>query len=82
MTASDTTPALHLEAPGPGPWTQDGVHFPRPMTRYFQDMHPAAFKASYQASSDQNERSGYMRSFRASIVAAACSSSSSTSSRL
>jgi pimeloyl-ACP methyl ester carboxylesterase len=26
--------------------------------------HPAAFKASYQASSDQNERSGYMRSFR------------------
>ena len=45
MTASDTTPALHLEAPGPGPWTQDGVHFPRPMTRYFQDMHPAAFKA-------------------------------------
>jgi hypothetical protein len=38
MTASDTTPALHLEAPGPGPWTQDGVHFPRP-------MNPAAFKA-------------------------------------
>src|SRR5688572_23228750 len=26
--------------------------------------HPAAFRASYQASSDQNERSGYMRSFR------------------
>ena len=26
--------------------------------------HPAAFKASYQRSSDQNERSGYMRSFR------------------
>ena len=26
--------------------------------------HPAAFKASYQSSSDQNERSGYMRSFR------------------
>jgi len=26
--------------------------------------HPAAFKRSYQKSSDQNERSGYMRSFR------------------
>ena len=26
--------------------------------------HPAAFKASYQTSSDQSERSGYMRSFR------------------
>lgn len=37
--------ALHLDPPGPGPWTQDGVHFPRPMTRYFQDMHPGAFKA-------------------------------------
>jgi pimeloyl-ACP methyl ester carboxylesterase len=27
--------------------------------------HPAAFRSSYQRSSDQNERSGYMRSFRA-----------------
>ena len=26
--------------------------------------HPAAFRSSYKASSDQNERSGYMRSFR------------------
>jgi rifampicin phosphotransferase len=45
MTAPASSTALHLEPPGPGPWTQDGVHFPRPMTRYFQDMHPAAFKA-------------------------------------
>jgi rifampicin phosphotransferase len=35
---------LNLEPPGPGPWTQDAVHFPRPMTRYFQEVHPAAFK--------------------------------------
>jgi pimeloyl-ACP methyl ester carboxylesterase len=27
--------------------------------------HPAAFRASYQSTADQNERSGYMRSFRA-----------------
>ena len=33
--------------------------------------HPAAFKASYQASADQNERSGYMRSFRAAERGAA-----------
>ena len=47
--ASSAPPAtLHLEPPGPGPWAQDGVHFPRPMTRYFQDMHPAAFKAGTQ----------------------------------
>ena len=45
MAASPAPAALHLDPPGPGPWTQDGVHFPRPMTRYFQDMHPAAFKA-------------------------------------
>jgi rifampicin phosphotransferase len=35
---------LNLEPPGLGPWTQDPVHFPRPMTRYFQEIHPAAFK--------------------------------------
>ena len=35
---------LRFEAPGPGPWKQDPVHFPRPMTRYFQEMHPPAFK--------------------------------------
>jgi phosphohistidine swiveling domain-containing protein len=45
MAAPASSTPLHLEPPGPGPWTQDGVHFPRPMTRYFQDMHPAAFKA-------------------------------------
>jgi rifampicin phosphotransferase len=44
MTASDTSTKLHLEPPAPGPWTQDAVHFPRPMTRYFQEIHPAAFK--------------------------------------
>ena len=40
MAASDTPPALQLDPPGAGPWTQDGVHFPRPMTRYWADMHP------------------------------------------
>jgi len=45
VAASANSLALQLDPPGPGSWTQDGVHFPRPMTRYFQDMHPAAFKA-------------------------------------
>ena len=44
MTASDAPSKLHLEPPGPGPWKQDAVHFPRPLTRYFQEMHPPAFK--------------------------------------
>src|SRR5262245_10495548 len=34
---------LHFEPPGPGTWEQDPVHFPRPMTRYWQETHPPAF---------------------------------------
>jgi phosphohistidine swiveling domain-containing protein len=44
MTASDNSTRLRLDPPGPGPWEQDPVHFPRPMTRYFQETHPASFK--------------------------------------
>ena len=44
MTAPDNRAALDLEPPGPGTWEQDPVHFPRPMTRYFQETHPPAFK--------------------------------------
>src|SRR5437899_4644232 len=35
---------LGFEPPGPGTWEQDPVHFPRPMTRYWQETHPPAFK--------------------------------------
>jgi rifampicin phosphotransferase len=44
MIASDNSTRLRLDPPGPGPWEQDPVHFPRPMTRYFQETHPASFK--------------------------------------
>jgi rifampicin phosphotransferase len=44
MTVSDNPTRLRLDPPGPGPWEQDPVHFPRPMTRYFQETHPASFK--------------------------------------
>ena len=44
MAASDPKSELHLEPPGPGPWKQDPVHFPRPLTRYFQETHPPAFR--------------------------------------
>ncbi len=43
MTASDATNHRLFEPPGPGPWSQDVVHFPRPMTRYFQQTHPAPY---------------------------------------
>jgi len=35
--------ALRFDPPGPGPWVQDPVHFPRPLTRYWAEMHPAPF---------------------------------------
>jgi len=43
MPVPDNTTELQIEPPGPGFWEQDPVHFPRPMTRYFQETHPAAF---------------------------------------
>ena len=44
MSASRTPTELRFEPPGPGPWAQDPVHFPRPLTRYFQETQPPAFK--------------------------------------
>src|SRR5512134_1307032 len=44
MTASNISTELRFEPPGPGSWEQDAVHFPRPMTRYFQETHPPSFK--------------------------------------
>src|SRR4051812_27312592 len=34
---------LRFDPPGPGSWTIDAVHFPRPATRYWQEMHPEPF---------------------------------------
>ncbi len=44
MTESDASKELPFEPPGPGSWEQDPVHFPRPMTRYFQETHPPSIK--------------------------------------
>ena len=35
---------LQLSPPGPGFWELDPVHFPRPATRYWTEVHPAPFK--------------------------------------
>jgi phosphohistidine swiveling domain-containing protein len=43
MAASGAATPLTFEPPGPGTWEQDPVHFPRPMTHYWQEMHPPAF---------------------------------------
>ena len=44
MPGSETTTELRFEPPGPGGWALDPVHFPRPVTRYWAETHPAAFK--------------------------------------
>ncbi|HET9731887.1 MAG TPA: PEP-utilizing enzyme [Acidimicrobiales bacterium] len=45
MTNTDARADLRFDAPGPGSWTLDPVHFPRPVTRYWAETHPAAFNA-------------------------------------
>src|SRR5215510_9230308 len=44
MTLTGAAAGLHFEPPGPGSWEQDPSHFPRPMTRYWQETHPPAYK--------------------------------------
>src|SRR3954451_8517473 len=44
MSSVETTTQLHFEAPGPGSWHIDAVHFPRPVTRYWAEMHPEPFR--------------------------------------
>jgi rifampicin phosphotransferase len=44
MTPPDATSELRFEPPGPGGWALDPVHFPRPVTRYWTQMHPEPFK--------------------------------------
>ena len=47
MSSTDTTTQLHFEAPGPGSWEIDAVHFPRPVTRYWAEMHPEPFNRGF-----------------------------------
>lgn len=43
MTSPGKASRMNFEPPGPGSWEQDPVHFPRPMTRYFQETQPPSF---------------------------------------
>ena len=39
---------LRFDPPGPGFWEQDAVHFPRPVTRYWAEMHPEPFTRGFR----------------------------------
>ncbi len=47
VTPGQTATELRFEPPGPGSWTLDPVHFPRPVTRYWEEMHPEPFKRGF-----------------------------------
>ena len=44
MTSAQSNIDLPFEPPGPGTWELDTVHFPRPATRYWAEMHPEPFQ--------------------------------------
>ena len=45
MTGTAAAPDLQFDPPGPGSYSLDPVHFPRPLTRYWTEVHPASFVA-------------------------------------
>ncbi len=44
MSGTELATEIRFEAPGPGFYELDPVHFPRPLTRYWTETHPAAFE--------------------------------------
>ncbi len=43
MTDAQEAAELQFDPPGPGTWNRDPVHFPRPVTSYWAEMHPESF---------------------------------------
>jgi len=43
MSSAEPGVDLQFEPPGPGTWEMDAVHFPRPATRYWAEIHPEPF---------------------------------------
>jgi phosphohistidine swiveling domain-containing protein len=48
MTITTRATELRFGPPGPGFWELDPVHFPRPATRYWTDVHPEPFRRGTQ----------------------------------
>jgi rifampicin phosphotransferase len=47
MNQTETASDLRFDPPGPGCWKLDAVHFPRPVTRYWAETHPAPFRRGF-----------------------------------
>jgi rifampicin phosphotransferase len=48
MNSAETAAEVRFDPPGPGPWEIDPVHFPRPVTRYWSEMHPEPFLRGFR----------------------------------
>ena len=48
MNSVQAATELRFEPPGPGPWELDPVHFPRPATLYWTEMHPDALRRGFR----------------------------------
>jgi phosphohistidine swiveling domain-containing protein len=46
--SEETAGELRFEAPGPGSWEIDAVHFPRPVTRYWAETQPEPFGRGFR----------------------------------
>jgi pyruvate,water dikinase len=47
MSSAAMDSSVRVSPPGRGTWILDDVHFPRPVTRYWAEMHPAPFRRGY-----------------------------------
>src|SRR6266568_8420902 len=48
LSSAEARTELRFDPPGPGSWELDAVHFPRPVTRYWAETHPAPFKRGFR----------------------------------
>ena len=48
MADTGTKTELRFEPPGPGSWELETVHLPRPVTQYWIETHPEAFKRGFR----------------------------------
>ena len=48
MTTAAAVSDLRFDPPGPGTWELDPIHFPRPATRYWTEMHPEPFRRGFR----------------------------------
>lgn len=66
---TQTKQQLTFEPPGPGSWDLDPLHFPRPVTGYWAEMHPEPFSlgyadmTAYYGAPIQTRRTAYVNGF-------------------